>query len=64
MSQKLKSIAKAAGSQAENIESQGHSISEVKSNLNLSLTKVDTEKLEAFEFGINVLEIGKSHENR
>lgn len=64
MSQKLKSIAKAAGSQAENIESQGRSISEVKSNLNLSLTKVDTEKLEAFEFGINVLEIGKSHENR
>jgi len=64
VSQKLKSIAKAAGSQAEIIESQDHSITEVKKSLNLSITKVDTEKLEGFEFGINVLEIGKSHENR
>ncbi|CAG8871513.1 hypothetical protein PS627_04470 [Pseudomonas fluorescens] len=64
VSQKLKSIAKAAGSQAESIESQDHSITEVKKSLNLSITKVDTEKLEGFEFGINVLEIGKSHENR
>lgn len=64
ISQKLKSIAKAAGSQAETIEKQDHSIIEVKNSLNLSLTKVDTEKLESFEFGINVLEIGKSHENR
>ncbi|WP_430491870.1 hypothetical protein [Pseudomonas fulva] len=63
ISQKLKSIAKAAGSQAENIEHQDHSIIEVKKSLNLSITRVDTEKLESFEFGINVLEIGKSHEN-
>nr|WP_314658916.1 hypothetical protein [uncultured Pseudomonas sp.] len=64
ISQKLKSIAKAASSQAENIKSQDHSIIEVKKSLHLSLTKIDTEKLEEFEFGINVLEIGKSHENR
>ncbi|WP_139192733.1 hypothetical protein [Pseudomonas sp. NFIX28] len=67
ISQKLKSIAKAAGSQAEKIEnseSQEHSIIEVKKSLSLSVTKVDTQKLESFEFGINVLEIGRSHENR
>ncbi|PRA58664.1 hypothetical protein CQ065_23390 [Pseudomonas sp. MYb187] len=64
ISQKLRSIAKAAGSQAANIENQEHSIIEVKKSLNLSITKVDTEKLEGFEFGINVLEIGKTHENR
>lgn len=67
LSQKLKTIAKAAGSQAEKIEGhegQDHEIIEVKKSLNLSVTRVDTDKLESFEFGINVLEIGKTHENR
>lgn len=67
ISQKLKAIAEAAGSQAEKIESdadQDHAIVEVKKSLNLSVTRVDTEKLESFEYGINVLEIGRTHENR
>lgn len=66
VSQKLKAIAKAAGSQAEKLEThdgQDHAIIEVKKSLNLSVTRVDTEKLESFEFGINVLEIGKAHED-
>lgn len=66
VSPKLKAIAKAASSQAEKIETedQDHTIIEVKKSLNLSVTKVDTRRLEEFEFGINVLEIGRAHENR
>lgn len=65
MSSRLKAIAKAAGDQAEKNESkqQEASIVEVRNSLSLSMTKVDTGKLEEFEYGINVLEIGKSHEN-
>lgn len=65
ISSRLKAIAEAAGNQAEKNESkeQEASIVEVRNSLSLNLTKVDTRKLEEFEYGINVLEIGKSHEN-
>lgn len=65
-SPKLKAIAQAANVQAEKIEGESgdSSIVEVKKSLNLGITMVDTDKLEDFEYGISVLQIGRAHESR
>lgn len=65
VSPKLKAIAKAAEQQVTEqlAQLEGTKINETKDSLNLKLIKVETDRLENFDFGIEVLQIGSKNEN-
>jgi hypothetical protein len=61
----LKKVARAAKNKSTEIQEldDERSISEIKDNLKITVTQTNTNKLEEFSFGVNVLEIGKANEN-
>lgn len=61
----LKKIAQAAKNKSSEIKKLDgeRSITEIKENLKITVTQTNTNNLEDFSFGVNVLEIGKAHEN-
>ncbi len=65
VSPRLKAIAKAAEHQASEkmADSEAIKIYETKDSLNLKLTKVETGRLEDFDYGIEILKIGSKNEN-
>lgn len=64
-SDRLRSIAEAAKNKAAEIQKldEERSISDIKENLKITVTQINTNNLEDFSFGVSVLEIGKAHEN-
>lgn len=61
MSPMLKAIAENAEEQESTLseKEEGQKIVEVRDNLDLTVSKADTSKLENFEFGIGTMEIGR-----
>ncbi|MGN8346886.1 hypothetical protein ACLEJQ_25115 [Pseudomonas sp. SMV71] len=61
----LKKIAQAAKNKSKEIQKLDNerSISEIKDNLKITVTQTNTNNLEDFNFGVNVLEIGRPHES-